>query len=142
MCCGGNSVPTAFRPDRSKLTGVPGEGRDLGAHLMIPVVCNPACMLRTLHRAASTRTPEARKPIMAGSLNKATLIGNLGKDPEVRSFQGGGRVAILTIATSESWKDKTSGERKERTEWHRVTIHGDGLVGVAERYLKKGAKVY
>ena len=65
---------------------------------------------------------------MAGSLNKATLIGNLGKDPEVRSFQGGGRVAILTIATSESWKDKTSGERKERTEWHRLTIHTDGLM--------------
>ena len=79
---------------------------------------------------------------MAGSLNKATLIGNLGKDPEVRSFQGGGRVANLTVATTESWKDKTSGERKERTEWHRVTIHTDGLVGVAEKYLKKGSKVY
>jgi single-strand DNA-binding protein len=79
---------------------------------------------------------------MAASLNKATLIGNLGKDPEVRAFQGGGRVANLTIATSESWKDKTSGERKERTEWHRVAIHNDGLVGVAEKYLRKGAKVY
>ena len=79
---------------------------------------------------------------MAGSLNKATLIGNLGKDPEVRSFQSGGRVANLTVATTESWKDKTSGERKERTEWHRVTIHTDGLVGVAEKYLKKGSKVY
>ena len=79
---------------------------------------------------------------MAASLNKATLIGNLGKDPEVRAFQGGGRIANLTVATSESWKDRTSGERKERTEWHRVTIHGDGLVGVAEKYLKKGAKVY
>jgi single-strand DNA-binding protein len=79
---------------------------------------------------------------MAGSLNKATLIGNLGKDPEVRSFQSGGRVANLTIATSETWKDKTSGGRKERTEWHRVAIHTDGLVGVAEKYLKKGSKVY
>ena len=79
---------------------------------------------------------------MPGSLNKAMLIGNLGKDPEVRSFQSGGRVADLTVATSESWKDKTSGERKERTEWHRVTIHTDGLIGVAERYLKKGSKVY
>ena len=79
---------------------------------------------------------------MAGSLNKATLIGNLGKDPEVRSFQSGGRVANLTIATSETWKDKTSGGRKERTEWHRVAIHIDGLVGVAEKYLKKGSKVY
>src|SRR4051794_1435209 len=79
---------------------------------------------------------------MAGSLNKATLVGNLGKDPEIRSFQSGGRVANLTIATSESWKDKASGERKERTEWHRVTIHTEGLIGVAEKYLKKGSKVY
>ena len=79
---------------------------------------------------------------MSGSLNKVQLIGNLGKDPEIRSFQNGGRVANLTIATSESWKDKTSGERKERTEWHRVSITNDGLVGVVEKYLKKGAKVY
>src|ERR1700730_13864735 len=79
---------------------------------------------------------------MTGSLNKATLIGNLGKDPEIRSFQNGGRAAHLTIATSESWKDKASGERKERTEWHRVSIMSDGLVTVAEKYLKKGAKVY
>ena len=79
---------------------------------------------------------------MAASLNKATLIGYLGKDPEVRAFQSGGRVANLTIATSESWKDKASGERKERTEWHRVTIHADGLIGVVEKYLKKGSKVY
>src|SRR4051794_40677244 len=79
---------------------------------------------------------------MAGSLNKATLIGNLGKDPEIRSFQSGGRVANLTIATRESWKDKASGERKERTERDRVTIHTEGLIGVAEKYLKKGSKVY
>jgi single-strand DNA-binding protein len=79
---------------------------------------------------------------MSGSLNKATLIGHLGKDPEIRSFQNGGRVATLSIATSESWKDKTSGERKERTEWHRVSILNDGLVGVVEKYLTKGAKVY
>lgn len=79
---------------------------------------------------------------MSGSLNKATLIGNFGKDPEIRIFQNGGRVAHLSIATSESWKDKQSGERKERTEWHRVSITSDGLVTVAEKYLKKGAKVY
>jgi single-strand DNA-binding protein len=79
---------------------------------------------------------------MSGSLNKTTLIGNLGKDPEIRTFQNGGRVANLTIATSESWKDKATGERNERTEWHRVAIMSDGLVTVAEKYLKKGAKVY
>jgi single-strand DNA-binding protein len=79
---------------------------------------------------------------MSGSVNKATLIGHLGKDPEIRSFQDGGRVAHFSIATSESWKDKESGERKERTEWHRVSITSEGLVGVAEKYLKKGAKVY
>jgi single-strand DNA-binding protein len=79
---------------------------------------------------------------MSGSLNKATLIGNLGKDPEIRSFQNGGRVAHLSIATSENWKDKDSGERKERTEWHHVSVMSEGLVGVAEKYLKKGAKVY
>ena len=76
------------------------------------------------------------------SVNKVILIGNLGADPEVKSFQNGGKICNLRIATSESWKDKTSGERKERTEWHSVTISGDGLVGVAERYLKKGSKVY
>lgn len=79
---------------------------------------------------------------MAGSVNKVILVGNLGKDPEVRAFQNGGRVANLTVATSESWKDKSSGERKERTEWHRVVIMNDNLVTVAERYLRKGAKVY
>lgn len=79
---------------------------------------------------------------MSGSLNKVTLIGNLGKDPEIRSFQNGGRAANFSIATGESWKDKESGEKKERTEWHRVSILSDGLVGVAEKYLKKGAKVY
>lgn len=79
---------------------------------------------------------------MAGSVNKVILIGNLGQDPEVKSFQNGGKVANLRIATSESWKDKTSGERKERTEWHSVTLASDGLVGVAERYLRKGSKVY
>lgn len=79
---------------------------------------------------------------MAGSVNKVILVGNLGKDPEIRTFQNGGRVANLTVATSENWKDKTTGERKERTEWHRVVIMNENLVGVAERYLKKGAKVY
>jgi len=79
---------------------------------------------------------------MAGSVNKVIIVGNLGADPEVKSFQNGGRICNLRIATSESWKDKASGERKERTEWHSVVISSDGLVGVAERYLRKGSKVY
>jgi single-strand DNA-binding protein len=79
---------------------------------------------------------------MSGSLNKATLIGNLGKDPEIRSFQNGGRAAHFSLATTESWKDKDSGERKEKTEWHRVTVMSEGLIGVVEKFLKKGAKVY
>ena len=79
---------------------------------------------------------------MAGSVNKVILIGNLGADPEVKSFQNGGRIANLRIATSENWKDKNTGEKKERTEWHTVVLNSDGLVGVAERYLKKGSKIY
>ena len=79
---------------------------------------------------------------MAGSVNKVILIGNLGADPEVKSFQNGGRIANLRIATSENWKDKSTGEKKERTEWHTVVLNSDGLVGVAERFLKKGSKVY
>lgn len=70
------------------------------------------------------------------------IIGNLGRDPEIRSFSNGGKVANLRIATSESWKDKTTGEKKERTEWHTISIMNEGLVGVVERYLKKGSKVY
>ncbi|MDO7835892.1 single-stranded DNA-binding protein [Sphingobium sp. HBC34] len=79
---------------------------------------------------------------MAGSVNKVILVGNLGADPEVKSFQNGGKVCNLRIATSESWKDRNSGERKERTEWHSVAIFSEGLVGVAERFLRKGSKVY
>lgn len=79
---------------------------------------------------------------MAGSLNKVMLIGNLGSDVEIKSFQNGGKVCNLRIATSETWKDKSSGEKQERTEWHTVAIFNDGLVGVAERYLRKGSKVY
>lgn len=79
---------------------------------------------------------------MAGSLNKVMLIGNLGADPEVRTFQNGGKVCNLRIATSETWKDKNTGDRQERTEWHTVAIFNEGLAGVAERYLKKGSKVY
>ena len=79
---------------------------------------------------------------MAGSVNKVIIVGNLGQDPEVKSFQNGGRICNLRIATSENWKDKATGERKERTEWHTVVLQSDGLVGVAERYLKKGSKVY
>jgi len=79
---------------------------------------------------------------MAGSVNKVILIGNLGKDPEVKSFANGGRVANFSIATSETWKDKISGERKERTEWHNIKIDNDNLIRVVEQYLRKGSKVY
>lgn len=79
---------------------------------------------------------------MAGSVNKVILIGNLGRDPEVRSFQNGGKVCNLRIATSENWKDRNTGERKERTEWHSVAIFQEGLVRIAEQYLRKGSKVY
>jgi single-strand DNA-binding protein len=79
---------------------------------------------------------------MAGSVNKVILVGNLGADPEVRNLPSGGKVVNLSVATSEQWRDKNSGERKERTEWHRVVIFSEGLVRVAEQYLKKGAKVY
>jgi single-strand DNA-binding protein len=79
---------------------------------------------------------------MAGSVNKVILIGNLGADPEVRSLPSGGKVANLRIATSESWRDRNTGERQERTEWHRVVIFSEGLVRVAEQYLRKGSKVY
>ncbi len=79
---------------------------------------------------------------MAGSVNKVILVGNLGSDPESRSFQNGGKVVNLRIATSESWKDKSSGERKEKTEWHTVAIFNEALGGVAEKYLRKGSKVY
>ena len=79
---------------------------------------------------------------MAGSVNKVILVGNLGNDPEIRSFQSGDRVANLSVATSESWKDKATGERREKTEWHRVSVLNQGIVKVCENYLKKGAKVY
>lgn len=79
---------------------------------------------------------------MAGSVNKVILIGNLGRDPEVRSFQNGGKVCNLRIATSETWKDRNTGERKERTEWHSVAIFSEPLARVAEQYLRKGSKVY
>ena len=79
---------------------------------------------------------------MAGSVNKVILVGNLGADPEVKSFQNGGRICNLRIATSEDWKDRQTGEKKERTEWHSVVLQSDGLVGVAERFLRKGSKFY
>ena len=79
---------------------------------------------------------------MAGSVNKVILVGNLGRDPEARAFQNGGKVVSFSIATSESWKDKNSGERKDKTEWHNVSIFSEGLARVAEQYLKKGSKVY
>ena len=79
---------------------------------------------------------------MAGSVNKVILVGNLGRDPEIRSTQDGTRVATLNLATSETWRDRASGERKERTEWHRVAIFNDRLVELAEKYLRKGSKIY
>jgi single-strand DNA-binding protein len=79
---------------------------------------------------------------MAGSVNKVIIVGNLGADPEVKTFQNGGKVCNLRIATSESWKDRNTGEKQERTEWHSVAIFSEGLAGVAERFLKKGSKVY
>lgn len=79
---------------------------------------------------------------MAGSVNKVIIAGRLGRDPEVRSFQNGGKVCSLRVATSETWRDKASGERKERTEWHSVQIFNENLVGVAERFLRKGSLVY
>ena len=79
---------------------------------------------------------------MAGGINKVIIVGNLGKDPEVRTFANGGKVCNFSVATSESWKDKSTGERKEKTEWHNISIYNEGLAGVAERYLRKGSKVY
>src|ERR1700724_4482484 len=79
---------------------------------------------------------------MAGSVNKVILVGNMGKDPEVRSTQDGSKIVNLTLATSETWNDRASGERKERTEWHRIVIFNDRVADVAERFLKKGAKIY
>jgi single-strand DNA-binding protein len=79
---------------------------------------------------------------VAGSINKVILVGNLGNDPEVKTMQSGDRVANLSVATSESWKDKATGERKERTEWHRVVVFNQNLINVCENYLKKGAKIY
>jgi len=79
---------------------------------------------------------------MAGSVNKVILIGNLGRDPEVRTFQNGGKVCNLRIATSETWKDRNTGERREKTEWHSVAVFSEGLVRVCEQYLRKGSKIY
>src|SRR5438270_3525371 len=82
------------------------------------------------------------KVVMAGSVNKVILVGNLGRDPEIRSTQDGNKIANLSLATSENWRDKNSGERRERTEWHRVAIFNERLVEVAEKYLRKGSTVY
>ena len=79
---------------------------------------------------------------MAGSVNKVILVGNLGADPEVRQFQNGGQVCNLRVATSETWKDKNTGERREKTEWHQVAIFNEGLIRIAQNYLRKGSKVY
>jgi single-strand DNA-binding protein len=92
--------------------------------------------------STSRAAPSCGKNIMAGSVNKVILIGNLGADPEIRRTQDGRPIANLRIATSESWRDKATGERREKTEWHRVVIFNEGLCRIAEQYLKKGSKVY
>src|ERR1700761_7850770 len=79
---------------------------------------------------------------MAYSINEVNLLGNVGKDPEIKTFQNGGRVASFSVATTEAWKDKTSGERKTDTEWHNVVVKSDGLVGIIEKYVKKGSKIH
>jgi single-strand DNA-binding protein len=79
---------------------------------------------------------------MAGSVNKVILVGNVGRDPEIRTLQNGGRVASFSLATSENWKDRTTGERREKTEWHRIAVYNDGLIGIIERFVKKGSKLY
>ena len=79
---------------------------------------------------------------MAGSVNKVILLGNLGQDPDIRTMQSGKKVATMSIATSDSWKDKDTGEKKEKTEWHRIVVFNEGLVGVVENYIKKGTKLY
>ncbi len=86
--------------------------------------------------------PHEKEEVMAGSVNKVILVGNLGRDPEIRSMPNGDRIANLSIATSETWRDKSSGERKEKTEWHRVVIFNDNIVKVVENYVKKGSTVY
>src|SRR6201991_1123075 len=93
-------------------------------------------------KPANLQVLEAWRAAMAGSVNKVILVGNLGKDPEIRRTQDGRPIANLSVATSEQWRDKGTGERKEKTEWHRVVIFSEGLAKVAEQYLKKGAKVY
>src|SRR5215475_13305337 len=100
----------------------------------------------TVSRRRQRRSPAGQEQVwraaMAGSVNKVILVGNLGKDPEIRRTQDGRPIANLSVATSEQWRDKATGERKEKTEWHRVVIFSEGLAKVAEQYLKKGAKVY
>lgn len=104
------------------------------------MLCDPL-VARTLALVMGAPKNDMGK-VMAGSVNKVILVGNLGRDPEVRSMQNGGRVCNLSLATSESWRDKDSGERREKTEWHRVVIFNERLLEVAEKYLKKGSKIY
>src|ERR1039458_4896821 len=129
---------------RCRVAALPHETRGAWGRA-VPV---PVCSDRTrgndagMEPASVPRRDERRNEIMSGYLNKASLIGNLGSDPEVRTMQNGGRVVTLSLATSESWKDDESCERHQRTEWHRVVIFNEGLGRIAEQYLTKGAKVY
>src|ERR1700692_602751 len=101
-----------------------------------------AKMRQRCARAVAQQSEPRQASSMAGSVNKVILVGNLGRDPEIRSTQDGTKVANLSLATSESWRDKNTGERKERTEWHRVVIFNERLVDVVEKYVKKGSKLY
>lgn len=108
----------------------------------MPIAAAPTGSIGLLTIRGEAAPETIRENRMAGSVNKVILIGNLGRDPEVRSFQNGGKVVNLRIATSETWRDKQSGERKERTEWHSVAIFNEALGKIAEQYLKKGSTVY
>src|SRR5205085_453156 len=109
--------------------------------LRAPDLSNRSSIKQQCRRCEEKKAVPART-IMAGSVNKVILVGNLGADPEIRRTQDGRPIANLRVATSENWRDKASGERRERTEWHRVVIFSEGLAKIAEQYLKKGAKVY
>jgi len=106
------------------------------------IACQATMQAGTRKRVRIESETVKTEVLMAGSVNKVILIGNLGADPEVKQFQNGGQVCNLRIATSESWRDKATGEKKEKTEWHAVSIFSEGLVKVAQSYLKKGSKVY
>src|SRR4029077_16913937 len=134
---------SAFGSHRFRVASLPRQPRRSGAGGPDAGFLRPHPREQRRHGAGGfPERNEQRNETMSGFLNRVQLIGNLGRDPEVRTMQNGGQVVTLSIATTESWKDDRSGERRERTEWHRVVIFNDGLGKIAERYLQKGAKVY